>query len=82
MYPTLEPRQFVISFNWYPYKKLKKGDLIVIEINGRLMIKRGHKYHDRELYVLGDNPSFSEDSRQFGWVSKDKIVGKVIFKYN
>ena len=80
MIPTLQPGQFLISWNWFI--NLKVGDLVVINQNKRLMVKRITKIKVDQFFVIGDNLPQSTDSRQFGWISKDKIVGKVIFQYN
>lgn len=81
MLPTLKPEQLAVSFNWYPLKKLKVSDLIVIKVNERFMIKRIQKVNKQGFFVIGDNRSGSTDSRQFGWVDKDQIIGKVIYVY-
>lgn len=36
---------------------------------------------DAEYYVLGDNAAQSTDSRMFGPIARDRIVGIVILKY-
>ena len=35
---------------------------------------------DDEYFILGDNRPISKDSRYFGPVKKDEIIGKVIFR--
>lgn len=80
MFPTLKPGQDVLCFNWaYIFSKPKKGDIVVIEHQGKEIIKRVHLYHDRGIFVQGDNKKGSTDSRSFGPVDKSKIIGKVIF---
>lgn len=44
---------------------------VVKEIKGVKVIK---------VYLKGDNKAESTDSRNFGWVAKQKIVGKLLFK--
>ena len=78
MNPTLKPGQDVISFNWFI--KPKVGDIVVVDINGKEIIKRINKVYDRTVYLTGDNKGESTDSRNFGPVSKDQIAGKVIYK--
>ncbi len=77
MLPTLEPGQTVFTFNWF--LKFKKGDLVVAKVKGRLLVKRVGKIRKEKLFLVGDNKKMSTDSRNFGWVSKKNILGKVEF---
>jgi nickel-type superoxide dismutase maturation protease len=76
MSPTLKPGQYLISWNWF--LNLKVGDLVVLK-KERLMVKRAQKLRANEVFVVGDNPAQSTDSRQFGWISKDQILGKIVY---
>jgi nickel-type superoxide dismutase maturation protease len=80
MAPTLTPGQDIISFNWaYLGRKPKAGEIIVLNLNGKDIVKRVVKIEDKEVYVEGDNRKESTDSRDFGPVDLDKVIGKVIF---
>lgn len=39
------------------------------------------KLGEKEYYVMGDNRPYSYDSRYFGSVSKEDIIGRVAFKF-
>ena len=79
MLPTLKSGQDILCFNWaYLFYGPKVGDIVVIRKNGKDMVKRIQKVHDREYFVEGDNNEGSTDSRSFGTVSRTEIIGKVI----
>ena len=80
MAPTLKPGQDIISFNWaYLGRKPKIGDLVVVKINGKEIVKRVQKIQGDQVFVQGDNLYLSTDSRHFGKVKMDQIIGKVVY---
>ncbi len=42
---------------------------------------RGIRLNDNEYIVLGDNRPLSVDSRSFGVIGKERIIGRVIFRF-
>lgn len=80
MTPVLRPGQDILSFNWaYLGGKPQVGDIVVIKVGDKEMVKRVQKVHDREVFVGGDNKKGSHDSRHFGPVNMNQIIGKVVY---
>jgi len=77
MIPTLREGQDVLVWCWFINPKI--GDIVAIKVDGREMIKRIHKVDDRSMFVQGDNEKESIDSRKFGPIKKEQIIGKVIY---
>jgi phage repressor protein C with HTH and peptisase S24 domain len=76
MAPTLVPGQLVVGrFT----SDLHSGDVVIVVHNGLEKIKRIEKQQGDLLYLLGDNPAESTDSRNFGWVQASSIVAKVVW---
>lgn len=61
------------------------GDIVVAQRPNRstvAMIKRvSSKLEDGRIILLGDNPDASTDSRSFGPVPLENIIGKVTSKF-
>ncbi|MDZ4231196.1 MAG: vitamin K epoxide reductase family protein [Patescibacteria group bacterium] len=60
------------------------GDVVVLKDprdGSRIVIKRVSSITGVRLFLLGDNPLGSTDSRFFGSVDRSNILGKVLFKY-
>ena len=58
----------------------KTGDVVVINKSGRVYIKRIKEIKEGKYFLLGDNKSDSLDSKSFGLVNRNQILGKVIIK--
>lgn len=48
---------------------------------GRMLLKRVARADEGMFYLLGDNPAFSTDSRHFGPLPADAILGRVAWRY-
>ena len=85
MRPTLGPGDYVLVNAWaYRFRRPGRGDLIVMrdpEIPGRFLVKRVSETTDTAgVEVVGDNLTMSRDSRAFGPVAVERIVGKVLLQ--
>lgn len=56
----------------------KVGDVVIVKHHRLEIIKRVDKLKDDQLYLLGDNPEESTDSRQFGWLPLSSVLAVVI----
>lgn len=73
----LNPGDLVIIFQT---KNIKKNDVVVFERDGDFYIKRLTKIENSKYFLEGDNKKESVDSKEFGWIDKENIVGKVVYK--
>lgn len=81
MEPTLlDGRIIFISSIPYLISRPKIGDMVAFRQKSKIFIKRLIKISNGNYFVKGDNTKDSLDSRNFGWISKKDIVGKVIGK--
>ena len=63
----------------YLFKKPLKGHIVALldPRDGRILIKRITRIEGSSYFVQGDNKNSSTDSRVFGMIKKQEIVGKV-----
>lgn len=76
------------SGDWLVFRRtrrLRPGCLAVVRHPNRpdlVLVKRAvRSLPDGSWWVLGDNPTESDDSRAFGPVSPEEILGRVVLRY-
>ena len=88
MRPTFEPGDWLVATR---RGRVRVGSIVVIEHPGRPgfeLVKRVAHARDGasepapgELWVVGDDPDASTDSRAFGPIRRDAVRGVVRFRY-
>ena len=86
MNPTLQTGDVALIDTWaYENQLALANDIIIVKRTGKSMVlaKRLTKTRNRneeiELFIAGDNLNNSIDSRRFGWITDNYIIGKVQF---
>jgi nickel-type superoxide dismutase maturation protease len=82
MQPTLAPGDYVLVNRWaFRLRPPAPGDLVVLEdpeVPSRFLVKRVSELTATgAIRLAGDNDAASRDSRAFGAVAMERIVGKV-----
>ena len=86
MEPTLKPGQFILLDTWAYYDKTPSLDDVVVFEHGikkTHLVKRINHWPKGELtqkglwYVIGDNRNLSQDSRYFGGIAIEQVIGEV-----
>jgi nickel-type superoxide dismutase maturation protease len=85
MGPRLPAGALVVARAIDPNTRLRAGDVVVArrpDRPGLQIIKRIHSIDTAgTIFLVGDNPSASTDSREFGTVSREQIVARVRWRY-
>ncbi|WP_407271705.1 signal peptidase I [Radiobacillus sp. PE A8.2] len=63
------------------YKKLLAKDHYLTEDFTLAEITNSAKVPEGYLFVLGDNRMVSKDSRSFGFISEDEVIGDVVIRF-
>jgi nickel-type superoxide dismutase maturation protease len=77
MRPGLEPGDRLIVLALSP----RVGDVVAVQHDDRVLIKRVATVEDATCTVLGDNADASTDSRTFGPVARAAILGRAVYRY-
>ncbi|WP_088243713.1 nickel-type superoxide dismutase maturation protease [Calothrix rhizosoleniae] len=85
MIPLLQPGEEIL-FNPQAYQQKfpQEDDIVVAQhpFQNQKIVKRvAVVLEDGSCFLIGDNPLASTDSRSYGFVTKDKILGQVTHKF-
>lgn len=71
----------IVSRVSFLLNKPKVGNIAVLRDprDGKVLIKRITGIENNKYFVEGDSKSMSTDSRHFGYLDRESIIGKVIW---
>lgn len=81
MEPQIKNGSMVLVSNiFYIFKNPTVNDIVAFKnAAGKVLIKRITKKENGNFFIEGDNKKDSLDSKNFGMISKDKILGKIFY---
>ena len=77
MSPTLREGKIIFARTFYG--ELNPHDIVIVNHGGIEKIKRIQKITAEHVYIVGDNPAQSTDSREFGWIARDRVSAKLLW---
>lgn len=83
MYPTFQHGEVILANKLsYIFSTPKIDNVVVVKRKEKNMtiLKRITSIENSKFFVEGDNKQESTDSRDFGMIEKEEIIGKVLFK--
>lgn len=78
MIPILPPKTLVLGWAWT--SNYKPGQIIIFQHDAKEKIKRiSEVLGDGSIYVVGEHPETSTDSRQFGAIAPEHVLARIIW---
>jgi nickel-type superoxide dismutase maturation protease len=85
MAPRLRAGALVIAEPLHAASVLRPGDVVVARRPDRSQLEIVKRIHSIDaagaIFLVGDNPRASTDSREFGAVTREQIVARVRWRY-
>lgn len=79
MSPVLNEGDFVATTCWWCFK-LRIGRLVVVSHpHYKIIVKRVARLREDGSFLLSGENNASIDSQKIGWMSKDELLGVVLF---
>lgn len=76
MLPGLSADRLVLAVRT---RRPRAGQVVIARHDGLEKIKRVQKVADGQVFLLGDNPDASKDSRHFGWLPARAVFARVVW---
>jgi type IV secretory pathway protease TraF len=64
------------------FRQIKPGQVVIVRHDGLEKIKRVQAVRDGRIFIVGDNPAVSTDSRSFGWLPTSTVRATVVWPIN
>ena len=77
MAPTLAPGERVVVHYGGPWSV---GSVVVVDRGQHSEIKRVERIEGSHVFVVGDNPAASTDSRHYGAVTANDVLGRAMLR--
>ncbi len=75
MLPTYQPGDTLLGLRWF---SPRAGQVVVAMHQGRPLIKRIAKLDSHGVWLEGDNPGRSTDSRHFGPLAPSRLEARIV----
>ncbi len=77
MVPTLPPGTVIFGWRWFT--RLHPNRVVVFCRADREIVKRIQYIENDSLFVIGDHPETSTDSRQYGTINQETVTAVVMW---